>query len=89
MKLLALPQIIVGLFLVQCSQSHKVISHFLSLQSSGDTQSDAIIARNILLKKIEDSECDEDVFAFAEEVSGKYIFLLRITFLYESYVDLM
>jgi hypothetical protein len=89
MKLLALPQIIVGLFLLQCSQSHRVISHFLSLQSGGDIQSDAIIARNILLKKIEDSESDEDVFAFAEEVSGKYPFLLRITLFYESYPVLM
>lgn len=65
MKLLSLPLII---FLLRGSQSHRVIGHFLCLHNAGDSQSDAIISMKILLKKIEDSENDEDVFALAEEV---------------------
>ena len=86
---LSVPLIIIGLFLLQGSQSHRVIGHFLTLHNVGDSHSDALIARNILLKKIEDSESDEDVFAFAEEVSWNYPFLFWMTCFSKSYATLM
>ena len=79
MKLLPLIILVVGLFVLQGSHA-AVIGNLFFLCIVGDSQSDAIISRNILLKKIEDSETSEDVFAFAEEVSSKYRYLFRMAF---------
>ena len=57
------------LLIVDYTKSHKVLTHFLSLNDNMETFSEDQIFRVSLQQKIDAAETEEDIFVFVEEVN--------------------
>ena len=70
------------LTVVQLVRPHSIIHTLLVHQGGDDSFAEAVAFRDMLLKKIDNTGTEEDIFRFAEEVTSEMIILLKHRFYY-------
>ena len=50
-------------------QPNRVLQHFLNIHGNSVSISESQMSRDLLLRKIDDAETEEDIFVLAEQVS--------------------